>query len=714
MTFPSIVTNFNNPNLRNVIDLDILLPNSFLSGASAVYLGGGFVLSAAHNFASDPFNPIQGMTNFNFNTNFPGREVTVLEGTSFEDTLSPIGSQGNIDYYGIQGHDLALFQVDQSSVSTTTENADPRMIIYADPNDASGTLYSAGYPNTPTVGNGETLYEASGTLSLGSHVTSGSVFGSNGYSAWITDAAGFPIYPGMSGGAVWLTTTLPDGQTGQFLAGVVSGILGSPGTPGSNATIEDISGNYNGIAQDIFGGLGVQQAQVLANQFGRHVIIADNTGGIFQGTQFNEDFHGSGSGDFLFGLAGHDKILGFAGDDLLDGGDGIDEIYGGDGNDYISGGAGDDYISGGTGDDYIIGGSGADFIVGNSGTDTYVDSFDGGAIDTLSKIETIINIGDGSYSIVGSGGFFNQKVNDIALVNVHPSSEVTSLSSQLALSSSAQAENTKFDARQGLEIRGPEELSESVYNGDMSMTVHQNGNLTLNDHINDETMLTITDFNWGDGNIYLDTGREGMSLLGTESADKMSGTRDADLMVGAAGDDILSGGRGNDELSGEHGDDYLSGERGNDSLYGDRGSDYLDGGRGNDSLWGGADTDYLIGGRGDDQLSGGQGDDYLSGGRGDDTLIGGAGNDYLWGGKDNDTFVFETGGGKDVIIDFDTGSKRGVDDLIDFNIDGFDDFASLMSVASQIGRDILFDFGNGDSLMLQNVDMDGLTADMFI
>ena len=270
------------------------------------------------------------------------------------------------------------------------------------------------------------------------------------------------------------------------------------------------------------------------------------------------------------------------------------------------------------------------------------------------------------------------------------------------------------DSRPESEVRGPQELSYAVYNGDISMKVHQNGNLTLNNHANNETMLTITDFNWGDGNIYLDTGREDISLLGTESADKMSGTRDADLMVGAAGDDILSGGRGNDELSGEHGDDYLYGERGNDRIYGDRGSDYLDGGRGNDSLWGGADTDYLIGGRGDDQLSGGQGDDYLSGGRGDDTLIGGAGNDHLWGGKDNDTSVFETGSGKDVIIDFDTGSKRGVEDLIDFNIDGFDDFASLMSVASQVGGDVLFDFGNGDSLILQNVDMDGLTADMFI
>lgn len=57
----------------------------------------------------------------------------------------------------------------------------------------------------------------------------------------------------------------------------------------------------------------------------------------------------------------------------------------------------------------------------------------------------------------------------------------------------------------------------------------------------------------------------------------------------------------------------------------------------------------------DNKLTGGKGKDLISGGDGDDVLNGGKGNDTLWGGSGNDTFIFNTGGGNDMIMDYEQG-----------------------------------------------------------
>ena len=54
-------------------------------------------------------------------------------------------------------------------------------------------------------------------------------------------------------------------------------------------------------------------------------------------------------------------------------------------------------------------------------------------------------------------------------------------------------------------------------------------------------------------------------------------------------------------------------------------------------------------------LTGGKGKDILSGGAGNDSLWGGKGNDTLTGGAGDDTFIFQAGGGKDVITDYEAG-----------------------------------------------------------
>jgi RTX calcium-binding nonapeptide repeat (4 copies) len=84
------------------------------------------------------------------------------------------------------------------------------------------------------------------------------------------------------------------------------------------------------------------------------------------------------------------------------------------------------------------------------------------------------------------------------------------------------------------------------------------------------------------------------SILGTEGADQLSGTPQADVIAGLGGNDKLSGLAGNDVICGGTGRDTLKGGKGNDKLLGDAGKDTLTGGPDNDKLKGGAGKDKQI------------------------------------------------------------------------------------------------------------------------
>ncbi|MEA1834308.1 peroxidase family protein [Methylobacterium durans] len=78
-----------------------------------------------------------------------------------------------------------------------------------------------------------------------------------------------------------------------------------------------------------------------------------------------------------------------------------------------------------------------------------------------------------------------------------------------------------------------------------------------------------------------------------------------------------------------------------------------------DALTGDRADNRLYGGDGDDRLDGGAGNDVVAGGDGADILRGGSGNDKLRGGSDADTFVFDPADeGRDTIIDFNPGADR--------------------------------------------------------
>lgn len=169
---------------------------------------------------------------------------------------------------------------------------------------------------------------------------------------------------------------------------------------------------------------------------------------------------------------------------------------------------------------------------------------------------------------------------------------------------------------------------------------------------------------------------------------------------------------------GTDGDDFLFGRLfQNNSIYGRDGDDFLLGGLRSDNLAGGAGNDVLSGFGGNDFLEGNDGNDFLSGGLGRDILDGGSGNDVLIGGHGRDEFHFASGSGQDEILDFETGYSiwrfTSVGDEIVLDLDGVDSFSDLMRYAEQSGRDTVFDFGNGDVLVLNETRLSALDADMF-
>ena len=183
-------------------------------------------------------------------------------------------------------------------------------------------------------------------------------------------------------------------------------------------------------------------------------------------------------------------------------------------------------------------------------------------------------------------------------------------------------------------------------------------------------------------------------LIGNSAGNHISGALGADWLVGAAGDDKLWGGTGADRLLGGVGHDFLLGGSGADGLLG---------GSGDDRLIGNTGTDSLTGGIGADSLNGGVGDDLLKGSAGNDRLTASAGNDRVWGGAGADDFVFSGNFSSEVIRDF---SVQAGDDLLLNNSLWTGQLTAAQAVArfaDVVRGDVVFDFGNGETITLDGV-----------
>lgn len=95
----------------------------------------------------------------------------------------------------------------------------------------------------------------------------------------------------------------------------------------------------------------------------------------------------------------------------------------------------------------------------------------------------------------------------------------------------------------------------------------------------------------------------------------------------------------------------------------------------------------------------------LNGGRGDDFLYGGGGDDVMTGGQGHDCFVIEWLSDRDTITDFSN------QDTIVFNVRTADAFSDLTFL--NVGNDTLVTWGTSDSLLLQGVKSNQLSASDF-
>ncbi|WP_282182504.1 calcium-binding protein [Aliiroseovarius marinus] len=303
--------------------------------------------------------------------------------------------------------------------------------------------------------------------------------------------------------------------------------------------------------------------------------------------------------------------------------------------------------------------------------------------------------------------------------------------------------------------------------GDEANEASQFGDLIaagLNDDL--VTALGGDDFVWGGSGHDKILGGWGDDYIeGNSGSDILKGGNGADHLIGGTGDDRLVGGNGGDTLIGGSGADIMSGGLGYDTAdysasvsgvqinlskcslkgwsigkggqaEGDKlkgveaiiGSGTSDdrikgsakdnkfyGLGGDDKLFGYSGDDHLEGGEGRDRLHGGAGNDSLYGGSGDDILIGGrgSGSDVLSGGLGDDVFIFHRGFGTDTISDFDVFDST---DIIDVSrISDFDGFEDLMeNHVTQVGADTLIEDGNGNSILLENVNSADLSADDFL
>ena len=100
--------------------------------------------------------------------------------------------------------------------------------------------------------------------------------------------------------------------------------------------------------------------------------------------------------------------------------------------------------------------------------------------------------------------------------------------------------------------------------------------------------------------------------------------------------------------------------------------------------------------------------DDLVGNAGANTVAGRLGNDKLTGASGADTFVFGKYFARDRILDFQ-------DDIDQIRIQKIADVTNIDEArahATQVGADVLFDFGNGDRLTVHRTTIDAVVDDL--
>ena len=310
-----------------------------------IHIGGGLYLSAGHVFFQY-VSPDAPRTAEDY-------QVTTAAGLAAPATHTVTGPDfsGTIQNYGWGtegGSDIS------SVLTPDTTDVDIPMLIYADANDAAGSLTTYGFPVDGGY-DGTVMVEEIGTLVANSHQT---IATGNGDATVLVSSIGMQVYSGQSGSGVWLTNDVDgDGLQETYLAGIVS--LDVQYVGGLHATGFEPMG-------DVYAALGstIDDAGLSADDFARATLVS----GQSLGSAFTE-VTGTSLHEYILGSVNSDTLSGMDGDDLLKGEDGADNLYGGKGFDTLIGGEGDDLLEGGNGTDDLQGDAGADTLIGGQGRD---------------------------------------------------------------------------------------------------------------------------------------------------------------------------------------------------------------------------------------------------------------------------------------------------------------------------------------------------------
>ena len=293
----------------------------------------------------------------------------------------------------------------------------------------------------------------------------------------------------------------------------------------------------------------------------------------------SDNLNGTGNGlaNTLTGNSGNNTLSGLAGNDTLIGDEGNDTLIGAAGQDSVTGGGGDDRIT------MLVTAGNVDTIDAGDGTDTLVLS---GAVagdhivvaDLSSLTDQVLSIGGvadaftqvnfenldasgigSSLNVTGSGG-------DNVIIGSNGIDVIEGGAGNDTIVGMAGADNLQGGTGEDLFlIRSTSEFaaSETIDGGDDTDTLRYTGNadatLTLTGNVTNIEQVEIANAA-GDStgkaaiNINAAAVTNGLTIIGNDGANVLTGTSQNDTFIGNKGNDTLRGGLGDDTYQVNEGD----------------------------------------------------------------------------------------------------------------------------------------------------------------